>query len=916
MDVLASHLKATGRPTERGEVCIWMQEDALIVANDGRSVTRQGVLSLCASDLTEKSEHLQDLPDDIPDVPDEEFLRAIRQRTVGTYQNDPNRLKRDARRERGVSADYGGRHLWELLQNADDAMAPDGASTTHLIGTKGLGFKAVLEISDRPEVFSRPFAFSFSREMSEAVLRKEGLSVNVSAPIFEIPHALRIPPDIDALLEKGYATVIRLPFRDDKIRTRVRDAIAALDERFLLFSQHIKRLRVIFEESDITTVLDRSRFPSGGLIALSTEGDDDPATEQVWMKWLEEWQHGEEDKRLSVAICLPADASGIPSPLADEEAPPAYVFFPTEESIGMHAVVHASIELMQNRKHFLDHERNEEVCLRLKQLVARILGEIPAAVGLKAFGNIDPSRAKGIAQRLAQVALEAVKETAFVPTIGGERLQPSGVTTWGGRFGSVLRQDAAELKHYRLVHPSVVHCGEILRRLGASQFDTYSFFNALRYCKNDTEQDCKDVVTVLVRQALPAYEETPQGQRAHSFRQVPCWWTDKNSARSLDGIPLLFDRPQEWPDFLAADALSAGMGSYLQQIDRDSSGQSDGKQRNVRAANHVVWRECIFDQFLRTKRGYLEHALLPTISKTDFVWDEHGWKVLEWYRKWCDAKSFSDVSPLPVVLDRESNRDVEILRSNLAARLQVPTDKGWVPAGRSYAGHGWGGPKSFDTYFGNIPERGVLRAPTRWRRLDGMPEDLEAWKGLLRFAGVSWEPKVAATYAWPANTRVGNAYRSKYLSEFNRIEFEIAIEHFPDCVQGEGKPLALVSMGRRMLAIAQKHRARYVRPYKQKGETLPTSFAEYQLRETAWLNAPQLNSLPAAIRQAGGSLPIGQGSRRAVAGNRHIGCRSIRKERPRRIPYGNRSSRLVAEGGLCLGRLDEASFRGCSSTSR
>lgn len=100
---------------QRGEVCILARDDALIVANDGRAVTRRGVLALAASDLTEKSERPEDLPDDIPGVSDRDFLQAIRTRVVETYRLDPNRLKRDARREIGVSADYGGRYLGRHL---------------------------------------------------------------------------------------------------------------------------------------------------------------------------------------------------------------------------------------------------------------------------------------------------------------------------------------------------------------------------------------------------------------------------------------------------------------------------------------------------------------------------------------------------------------------------------------------------------------------------------------------------------------------------------------------------------------------------------------------------------------------------------------------------------------------------------
>jgi hypothetical protein len=241
---------------QRGEVCIWARDDALIVANDGRAVTRRGVLALAASDLTEKSERPEDLPDDIPGVSDRDFLQAIRTRVVETYKLDPNRLKRDARREVGVSADYGGRFLWELIQNADDALSPDGMSTTHLIGTKGLGFKSVLEISDRPEVFSNKFAFRFCRTASESLL-SELLSTKVIAPTFEIPHSAKASLEVAKLLKEGYATVIRLPFRDLQTSKKVHDAIISLDSRFLLFSQNMQQLRVVMGQSDITTRIEQ-----------------------------------------------------------------------------------------------------------------------------------------------------------------------------------------------------------------------------------------------------------------------------------------------------------------------------------------------------------------------------------------------------------------------------------------------------------------------------------------------------------------------------------------------------------------------------------------------------------------------------------------------------------------------------------
>src|ERR1700742_779035 len=91
-------------------VLIRVTDEALIVANEGRPVSRLGVLALCAADLSEKSGRPEEQPEDYPDTPDGMLLQAIANSSIGVYRADINRPKRDLRHERGVKADYGGRY--------------------------------------------------------------------------------------------------------------------------------------------------------------------------------------------------------------------------------------------------------------------------------------------------------------------------------------------------------------------------------------------------------------------------------------------------------------------------------------------------------------------------------------------------------------------------------------------------------------------------------------------------------------------------------------------------------------------------------------------------------------------------------------------------------------------------------------
>ncbi len=132
------------------EVVFAVTKDALLIANGGRSFTRKGVISVCASHLSDKRSYgVTDHFD--PDV--DRLVAAIRDIELGHYQ-DPNRISGDFGAEHETVPDYGGRFVWELLQNADDAMGKQERRSTDLIGSKGLGFKAVLEITDEPEIHS------------------------------------------------------------------------------------------------------------------------------------------------------------------------------------------------------------------------------------------------------------------------------------------------------------------------------------------------------------------------------------------------------------------------------------------------------------------------------------------------------------------------------------------------------------------------------------------------------------------------------------------------------------------------------------------------------------------------------------------------------------------------------------------
>ncbi|WP_315730219.1 hypothetical protein [Bradyrhizobium sp. SZCCHNRI2010] len=831
---------------QRSGVLICITDDALIVANDGRPVSRLGVLALCASDLSEKSGREDEQPEDYLDTPDAELLRVIANSAIGVYQANINRAKRDLRHERGVTADYGGRYLWELLQNADDALADDAAEADELIGTKGLGFISVLEITDRPEIFSRPFAFYFSKADTEKLLLSH-LGKKIRAPTFEIPHPAVESPEIAAVLQEGYVTAIRLPFRDSETAVRVRNDVEKLDHRFLLLLQHVGRLQIDVSgrRPRSIDVSRSSTTPDKEEIALSTRRAGWWMDVDRWIKWSRQWKSDGEDKRLSVAVCLPLDGSGIPRALKEDDKPPVHLFFPTDEAVGARAIVHASLDVTENRKHFRANERNALVYRQMRELVIEILTAIPADAALDAFGCVDPKSASGAARDLATTMLDAVKETPFVPIIGGEKVRPRDVLVWPGRFGTVLRHDAVELKTYRLLHPSVNGRNAVLQALQAKTIDAFEFFGAMRFCRNGSSEECESAVDVLLHEGMPILSLSPYYS---SPEQVPCWWTEAGRARSITGGILLFSRPTNWPKCVPADALSAEARRQLAALDMALSGDVNARQKRA------IWRDRVVRHFV--ERGeYLEKALLPAMEAMDpQEWDEHGWEILSWYQEWSPARKFDDCSALPIISDHELE-EPDVFRRRLSRALRLPTDKGWRTAEQCYVGRTWGAPKSFKAYFKEVRDRALVRPLRSWREPLRGRADLDVWKGLLRFAGVAWEPKLIRFGSGLSNQE----YARQHLTEFNRTEFDLQIEHFPGCLSGENKLLLLLELGRTLWASLQKYPARYVAPSKQKSQTLKTNFAQHQLRTTEWLPHKRSLLFPEGAVAAGDAYLAGRG---------------------------------------------------------
>lgn len=216
-----------------------------------------------------------------------DLLAEIRGENLKIYHTSTQRLREDVGQEDEIARDYRGRLIYELIQNADDAMDPgrtaqlrielqpdglwfansgrelaegdvrgicgisastkrvEGAKKRASIGHKGMGFKSVLEISRAPEVYSTSYSFRFDEPRSLACLAAAGFQTR-HAPLMRLPWPIESPRgDWRRLEASGMATAFFLPFAEAARQptfSAVAHALRSLPETTFLF---LKRLEVI-----------------------------------------------------------------------------------------------------------------------------------------------------------------------------------------------------------------------------------------------------------------------------------------------------------------------------------------------------------------------------------------------------------------------------------------------------------------------------------------------------------------------------------------------------------------------------------------------------------------------------------------------------------------------------------------------
>ncbi|MCF2529434.1 sacsin N-terminal ATP-binding-like domain-containing protein [Yinghuangia soli] len=412
---------------------------------------------------------------------------GLRRAVLDAWAAQPARFREDANAEEELAlGGYRDRLVVELAQNAADAAARTGVpgrlrltlrdgvlaaantgdplhadgvlalSTLRAsakrdegpgtVGRFGVGFAAVLAVSDEPAVLSRTGGVRWSlreaQELAEAVVEiaDEVVRRDGAVPV------LRLPLPAEGTPPEGYDTVVVLPLRDGPAADLAARLLAEIDDALLLTLSGLGEIVVETDdeirtltrrdEDGVVVVADRGRetrwrvAADGGPLDAALLADR-PTEERLRGTW-------------SVLWAVPVDAAGAPLPLngsgtewraggppmdlggGDEGRRPVsvrpVVHAPTasDEPLGLPALLVASFPLDSTRRHVAPGRLRDFVVARAAEGYAALLRDWPTPFTRALLGLVPGTAPEGeLDALLRRAVLSRLAETPFLPLVHG-----------------------------------------------------------------------------------------------------------------------------------------------------------------------------------------------------------------------------------------------------------------------------------------------------------------------------------------------------------------------------------------------------------------------------------------------------------------------------------------------------------------
>lgn len=409
------------------------------------------------------------------------IVETLAQHQTETYRRQSRELVSHFYRERSVVEGYRGRQLLELLQNGDDAgsdggdarllidlvgdrlvvantgipfskrgleslvisdCSPKRLDRNRFIGCKGLGFRSVLTWTDRPLISSGTLRVAFDLERAGSTV--QGLAESDPAlaqaigevvdaegrppiPIMRFPF---VPDERDPDLQlagtyhaRGYATVIVLPLRASADGTGpLHEATAqmqALPTESLLFCRHLSEVILNGPVVRRWEFLRQQLNPEAMRLMIDEDG-----VSRMWTVYSRQGTLAPE-----AGVAEPASkreyqtAVAVPEHPEPVEARTLCVFFPTQDTLPLSVVLHATLELGDDRNRVHDNSKNRKVLAALAvhfaDIVAQEASEEDPQRALRLLQGLERADGELVRLGFVEATVQAVRTKVVFPWLDG-----------------------------------------------------------------------------------------------------------------------------------------------------------------------------------------------------------------------------------------------------------------------------------------------------------------------------------------------------------------------------------------------------------------------------------------------------------------------------------------------------------------
>ncbi|MBE0617007.1 MAG: hypothetical protein IH608_03645, partial [Proteobacteria bacterium] len=394
-------------------------------------------------------------------------VRAHAERTLAAYRAQPERVEEDLGIEVSIrTGGYGHRQLFELVQNAADAVLEGGRSgkvqvvltesalycanegepidvdgvtailMSHVsrkggtqIGHFGVGFKSVLAVTRRPQFFSRSGSLGFDADRSAERIRRV-VPETANTPVLRLAEVLdpleaaREDPCLAELMTWA-TTVVRLPGDADSAAWLPAD-LEAFPSAFQLFSPHVSTL--ILEDRVSGLLREVRTAPSESHVELSEGGT--TARWRVFQSNLPIGGLSGEARRDADPQIVRRDALPIVWAVPDDGSKGTgrfWAFFPTEQVTTLTGILNAPWKTNSDRQNLLEGPFNYALLDGVVDLVARVWPGLLDPRDPGAVLDLLPARdPRGWADEyLGKELYKRLAGSRSVPSAGGSLREPS-----------------------------------------------------------------------------------------------------------------------------------------------------------------------------------------------------------------------------------------------------------------------------------------------------------------------------------------------------------------------------------------------------------------------------------------------------------------------------------------------------------